>query len=114
GRLLFKRNIIYQMHGLVSLRGDKVNNKLLYLIEKLTCFLSTKIYSVSESLRQAAIKNNYCKPSKIVTINNGTINGIDFDKKFNRDLLIKNQIREIPQDTFVIGFLGRVSQDKGI
>src|SRR5690606_28120263 len=25
GRLLFKRNIIYQMHGLVSLRGDKVN-----------------------------------------------------------------------------------------
>ena len=46
-RILFKKNIIYQMHGLVSSYGNNVNKGLLYWMERLTCFLSTQIFAVS-------------------------------------------------------------------
>lgn len=115
-RILFKNKIIYQMHGLVSSYGNKVKKGFLFYLEKFTCILSTHIFAVSNSLMELAIVNNYCKRKKISVIHNGTINGIDYENKFNPSLISKNnyKLNEIIKNKFVVGFVGRLSLDKGI
>ncbi|WP_026452204.1 glycosyltransferase [Aequorivita capsosiphonis] len=115
-RVLFKKNIVYQMHGLVSIRGNQVEKGLLYHMEKLTCTLATKIFAVSKSIRDFAIENEYTSIDKISVIENGTINGIEYHTRFNPKNILKN-VKNLDQKTenkFVIGFVGRVSDDKGI
>ena len=58
--------------------------------------------------------------NKIKVLLNGSINGIDADKIFNPSLFNKKvriEMRnkyKIPEDSLVIGFVGRVVRDKGI
>jgi len=116
-RLLLHKKIIYQMHGLVSASGNTPKKNIVYYFEKATCKLATKIFAVSWSLRQFAIDNNYCAADKIEVIGNGTINGIDFECKFNPEKTGKNDKyikKETIQNKFVIGFVGRINCDKGI
>ena len=115
-RLLFKKNIIYQMHGLVSAYGNNVQKGFSYVLERITCSFSTQIFAVSESLKEFAIENKYCIPKKISVIASGSINGIDFKDKFNFNKVNRNRINlgEITKNKFVIGFVGRLNMDKGI
>src|SRR5690606_2904346 len=103
----------YQMHGLVSTDGEKPRKNLIYWIEKITCLLATHVFSVSNSLRDYAIKYKYCSEKKIRVINNGTINGIDFETKFNPELIHSVKTKEL-ESKFIIGFVGRLTKDKGI
>jgi|SRR5690606_16336011 len=112
-RFLLKKIIIYQMHGLVSTEGEKSKKNLMYWIERFTCLLATHIFAVSNSLMEFAIEHNYCSRDKIRVINNGTINGIDFEKKFN-PTLIQQHIDVNLESKFVVGFVGRITHDKGI
>lgn len=116
GRILFIRNIIYQMHGLVSVEGNNVRRGLMYQIEKFTCSLATKIFAVSNSLKEFAVENNYCGIEKISVIQNGTINGIDYLNKFNPNVIAKSieTLNQKAFNKFVVGFVGRLVDDKGI
>tara|TARA_R110000772_G_scaffold176248_1_gene287969 strand:- start:10 stop:1092 length:1083 start_codon:yes stop_codon:yes gene_type:complete len=115
-KLLFKKNVIYHMHGLVSIEGHNVNKGLMFYIEKITCSLATKIFAVSESLRVVAVANNYCPPKKISVIKNGTINGIDYLNKFNPKIIEKDKekLNGLVTKKFIIGFAGRLLEAKGI
>jgi len=115
GRLLFKKNIIYQMHGLVSARGNTVQKGILYRMEKLTCSLATQVFAVSKSLKDFAIENKVCKADKITVIENGTINGIDFQNRFNPENITKDEsVKNLINGRFTIGYVGRLSEEKGI
>jgi len=117
GRLSSQRIIIYQMHGLVSARGNISQKASIFFIERLTCLLATKIYAVSESIMLFAIKNKYCRREKISVIGNGSINGIDYANRFNPDKIDSKKKylnRNDVKNKFVIGFVGRISVDKGI
>lgn len=117
GKLAFQKNIIYQMHGLVSSNGNEVSKGLFYFIEKTTCTIADRVFAVSPSLREFAISNKYCKKSKIKVIANGTINGIDWKNKFNlKKINYKNKYlsKTLKQSNFIIGFVGRIHFDKGI
>lgn len=116
-KLTFQKNIIYQMHGLVSLEGNRVHKNLIYYLEKATCYLSTHIFAVSSSLKEAAVINGFCNENKIEVVGNGTINGIDWQNKYKPDnipdrnkYLNDNELK----NKFVVGFIGRICQDKGI
>lgn len=116
-KLIFKKNIIYQMHGLISSDGESAKKTLIYYIEKTTCFLVDKVYAVSNSLKDFAVSNNYCSFKKISVIGHGTINGIDFDNKFNPELIDENKnylSSQLIENVFVIGYIGRITIDKGI
>jgi glycosyltransferase involved in cell wall biosynthesis len=116
-KILLKKNVIYQMHGLISSNGTSVKKSIIYYLEKITCMLVDRIYAVSYSLKDFAITNNYCCESKISVICNGSINGIDFKKKFNPDLIEKKNkylSDDLIDNRFVIGYIGRLSIDKGI
>ena len=116
GRLTFQKNIIYQMHGLVS--GGSTKKGLMYFIEKITCSLSTKVFAVSNSLKDFAIENGYVTRNKISVIGNGSINGIDYNGRFNPLKANKEKYRgllkSITPSDFVVGFVGRINHDKGI
>lgn len=115
-RVLNKKIIIYQMHGLVSASGNTVQKGLLYFMEKLTCSLSTQIYAVSKSLKEFAVEHKFCKENKIAVVANGTINGIDFNNQFNPNNIEKeiDLLENISKEYFVVGFVGRLAKDKGI
>lgn len=115
GKFLFKKNIIYQMHGLVSARGNTVQKGILYRMEKLTCILATQVFAVSKSLKDFAIENKVCKADKITVIENGTINGIDFQNRFNPENITKDEsVKNLINGRFTIGYVGRLSEEKGI
>lgn len=115
GKILLKKNIIYQMHGLVSARGNTVQKGILYRMEKLTCSLATQVLAVSESLKNFAIVNKICKAEKISVIEKGTINGIDFQNRFNPENIIKDEsVKNLNNGRFTIGYVGRLSEEKGI
>jgi glycosyltransferase involved in cell wall biosynthesis len=115
-RFLFKKNIIYQMHGLVSASGNNVKKGFTYMLERITCSLSTQIFAVSKSLKEFAIEHNFCKLIKISVIENGTINGIDFKSQFNPRNISSTrfELEKLSANKFVIGFVGRLLKDKGI
>ncbi|RFC54782.1 glycosyltransferase family 4 protein [Brumimicrobium aurantiacum] len=115
GKFLFKKNIIYQMHGLVSARGNTVQKGILYRMEKLTCSLATQVFAVSKSLKNFATENKVCKADKITVIENGTINGIDFQNRFNPENITKDEsVKNLINGRFTIGYVGRLSEEKGI
>lgn len=117
GKLALQKNIIYQMHGLVSAKGDEASKGLMYVIEKMTCTLVDEIFCVSKSLMKFAIEKKYCSQKKIKVIKNGTINGIDSEGKFNIkniDITSYPNVRNRVKGKFVIGFIGRINEDKGI
>jgi glycosyltransferase involved in cell wall biosynthesis len=115
-KILLKKNIIYQMHGLVSASGNDVQKGLLYSMEKLTCSLSNHIFAVSESLKDFAVEHTFCKQNKISVIENGSINGIDFQEQFNPENIFRTNpvLNNLTVEKFVIGFVGRLVKDKGI
>ncbi|WP_224490277.1 glycosyltransferase [Robertkochia flava] len=114
-RLLFRKNIIYHMHGLISSRGNKIDKGLMFYLEKLTCKLSHKVLAVSPSLQRLAIENSICSASKIKVIGKGSINGIDTNERFNPENVVSTQFSYLRDSgKFVIGFIGRLNEDKGI
>lgn len=117
-KILFKKNVVFHLHGLVSVNGNKMQKGLTFYLEKLSLILADKVISVSPSLMNFCIDNNLVSPDKIEVFENGTINGVDFNDKFNfskYDERVNNLRSEFNlQNKFIIGFLGRVNKDKGI
>jgi glycosyltransferase involved in cell wall biosynthesis len=118
GRVLGHPNIIFHLHGLVSLKFNVPQKGLTLLMERVPLLLSHKVICVSKSLAQLCIDNHYISAKKIVTLAQGSINGIDYAEKFNPNRLrsdtAKLQKELKLEDKFVIGFLGRLNVDKGI
>lgn len=115
-RVLFRKNIIFHLHGLVSVNGGVLKKDLTYYFERLSFLLAHKVISVSPSLKDFCVENKLISQDKIHVIHNGTINGIDCEYKFNIDkvscLGLKKSLNI--ENKFIIGFLGRVTWDKGI
>lgn len=110
---------IYFRHGLVYETSTGFKRKLLISIDKLTSKLATQIVCVSPSVCRRSLEDKLNKEEKQVILSRGTCNGVDTDR-FNRssiDLSIKFELKRIlniPEDSFVIGYTGRLVRDKGI
>jgi glycosyltransferase involved in cell wall biosynthesis len=118
GRLLRHRHIVFHLHGLVSLKWDKLKPGLTLFMEKVPLKLAHKVLCVSQSLETLCIKNRIVSAEKITTLNHGSINGIDTIHRFNPTKLnevsskLKGELQA--HDMFVLGFLGRMNGDKGL
>jgi glycosyltransferase involved in cell wall biosynthesis len=117
-RLARHKRIIFHLHGLVSLRLNKIEKGLIYFVERVPFRLSHQVLCVSNSLAQYCVNKSLVKEEKIRVIANGSINGIDFEKKFNPKLVSpKSRIlrQELKlEDRFVVGYVGRMTGDKGL
>jgi glycosyltransferase involved in cell wall biosynthesis len=111
---------VYHMHGLRYSAAYGWKRRLLSMLEKLTCRLATQVFCVSQSVRAASVKEGICAEGKIKVLVNGSINGVDARARFNpakfddAALLSARRRFGIPSDGLTIGFMGRITRDKGI
>lgn len=110
---------IYFRHGLVYETSTGLKRELLILMDKLAARLATKIVCVSPSVYKRSLEDGLNKETKQIVLLKGTCNGIDI-RRFNKSnirqeilLKLKSQLG-IAEDSFVIGFTGRLVRDKGI
>jgi glycosyltransferase involved in cell wall biosynthesis len=111
---------IYFRHGLMFETSRGFKRFLLVQIEKFTGFLSDKVVCVSDSILKNSNKLKLSEKHKNIVLNNGTCNGIDAKGKFNPDLIDMERVNTIRNslgiktNDFVVGFIGRLVNDKGI
>ena len=109
---------IYGQWGIryVSLRGFK--RSFFWLIERITCAFSTKVFAQSPKNVQLNIKKHLCNKNKVDIVGiGGTIgfnaNIFDFRKKELWNDEVRRELN-ISDDDFVFGFVGRIHKDKGV
>lgn len=103
--------------GIRFLGFSGMKGKIICSIEKVSCRLATHIRSTSEKNRQIAISHKMYKPEKCVVLGKGGTVGVDLTLyDLSRKAEWKAETREkynISDDSFVYGFSGRISLDKG-
>ena len=110
---------LHTVAGMPLLEQAGFKRMVLNFVEKLTYSCATKVYPNSFKLRDIIIKNEYCPPTKLKVLANGSSNGIDtsyFDSThFSEDQ--KSSLKQelgIKSSDFVFIFVGRIVSDKGI
>jgi glycosyltransferase involved in cell wall biosynthesis len=114
------KNNIYVRHGLFYETKIGFRLKMFKIFEKTVSFFSTKVICVSKSILEKSISDNLTNPNKLIMINKGSFNGIDTKVKFNPSNYTNEIVQNlknrycISKNDFVIGYVGRLSKDKGI
>lgn len=110
---------IYMLRGLRLETARGVGFLVLRLAEQLAARASHSVLAVSASLRAKAIELKIAPPSKIVVLGRGSSNGVDISA-FSREHFTDLELRELSMrlglkpGVPVIGFVGRLSIDKGL
>lgn len=113
-----KLKTIFTLRGLRSetLKGFKY--RLIKNMETLSCSLADKVIVISPSLRDHAIKEGILSDKKGVVIGLGSSNGININRFTNKMTLSEvSKMRvahNIPAQSLVYGYVGRIVVDKGI
>jgi glycosyltransferase involved in cell wall biosynthesis len=112
-------NRYYTLHGLRFETLTGWRRQLLMLSERLACSLAHRIICVSQSVREQAIAFGLTSSDRTIVLASGSCDGID-NMQFAPSPEIRSQAVEvrqrlgIPEHAPVIGFVGRLTRDKGI
>lgn len=110
---------IYLIHGLrlETMRGF---SRLIYkFIEKIACAMSTDVIAVSPSLRTLLIREGIVPRHKVHIVGHGSTNGVNLNVFQSRNLGPTEKEHELAKIGLtlgvpVIGFVGRLTADKGL
>jgi glycosyltransferase involved in cell wall biosynthesis len=110
---------VYTVHGLrlETVRGWK--RFVLGLAERAACANAQRVRFVSPSLREKAIELGLVAPEKAFVVASGTSNGVDVERfrstpeRTTAARGLRGSLN-IPANAPVIGFVGRLTRDKGI
>ena len=109
---------LYCQWGLVYVGFEGIKRQVFKAIEKIVCKLSTWIEPDSVSNLNFAHEENLYPQTKGSVIWNGSACGINLEKfDISQKIKYRKDIREkynFPEDSFVYGFVGRITKDKGI
>jgi glycosyltransferase involved in cell wall biosynthesis len=117
--LVGAKNRIFTLHGLLSDTQMGVKKMIIANVERISCSIAKKIFVVSPSLLEHAVKRRILKREKSICLGMGSSNGVDINlfQKSSKTILQSIELKkthDIKEDDFVIGFVGRISKDKGI
>ena len=111
------KNRVYGCWGLRFETEKGLKRSILILMEWTTAKLATKVIYISNSLYTAASKNGIAQKNKAVFIRKGSSNGLDltFFNRPNIDSALRSDLISLYklENCLVIGFVGRVSEQKG-
>ena len=111
---------IYHQHGLPLMTATGLRRRILGWAERTTCRLAHQIICVSNSLREVLIEKRLCPPEKVKVLAHGSIDGVDAHTRFDPariSIQSAQRVRagyQIPEDALVLGFVGRITRDKGV
>lgn len=110
---------IYTLHGLPLETAAGLKRKLLWAVERLTFKAASHRLIVSKSLAERAEELSICRKEEYRILADGSACGVD-RSRFNSAAKTPESIAhakanlDIPQDAVVVGFVGRITPDKGI
>lgn len=119
GAALRVPNRVYMLRGLRLETATGVGFAVLRFAEQVAARASHRVLAVSTSLRAKAIELNVAPASKIVVLGRGSSNGVDI-AAFSRARYALSELQELSlrlglkPGVPVIGFVGRMSVDKGL
>ena len=111
---------LYTVRGLPHVTATGLTRMLLVNSERLACSFAQRVIVVSKSVMQELADCRIGKQSKMKVACSGAAQGVEAKIRFNPanvDSVETNRIRNtlgIPENSFVIGFVGRLTVDKGI
>jgi glycosyltransferase involved in cell wall biosynthesis len=109
----------YTLRGLRFETTTGVKRRLLIFAERLACFFAHRVICVSKSVRENAIASRLTSPERTVVFGSGSSNGVDASRfaptpeLIKRAATLRSELGIFPQ-TPVVGFVGRLTGDKGI
>ena len=109
----------YSLLGLRCETTTGFKRRLLLITERIACACAHRVICVSESLRQKAIELGILSADKTVVLGAGSYTGVDPERFTPTAEAIgrARRIRQgmgIPEEAPVVGFVGRLTKDKGI
>lgn len=108
----------YHCMGFRYLGFSGISKYIFKFIEKITCMFSTNIECVSKSNLELGIEEKLFNERKATVVFHGSTGGVDLNRfNFSRRQIYRGKYRlnyKITTDTFVYGFVGRITKDKGI
>jgi glycosyltransferase involved in cell wall biosynthesis len=109
----------YSVIGLRCETTTGFKRKLLVLTERVACLCAHRVICVSESMRQKAIDLGIVDASRTVVLASGSYAGVDPERFAPTPEVLRHadQLRRnlgIPPEAPVVGFVGRLTRDKGI
>lgn len=110
---------VYTLHGLRLETTTGLKRRLLMAMERIACSNAQYVRCVSQSVRDRAIQLKLVEDKKSYVVGRGSSNGVDFElfRKTAKRIGEARELRQklgIPQESPVIGFVGRFTRDKGI
>lgn len=108
----------YHLMGFRYLGEVGIRKKVLKVLEKISCCLSTSIECVSKSNLELGVSEKIFKRDKAVVVWNGSTGGVDLERfSIAKREQWRTEIRSklgYKDSDFVYGFVGRVTKDKGV
>jgi glycosyltransferase involved in cell wall biosynthesis len=104
---------IYLLRGLKLETAKGFKRRVLLAAERLASCCAHVVVCNSPSLREQAIGLGIAPASKLVLLGGGSSNGVDRFRFAPGPTLMRQQLG-IPLDAQVIGFVGRLTRDKGV
>ncbi len=110
---------VYMLRGLRLETAHGLKRVLLRITEHLASGCANKVVCVSESLRQACKNMRLAPADKILVLANGSSNGVDCSR-FRIDEVTRKEGQSlramlgVPEKAPVVGFIGRLTRDKGV
>lgn len=107
---------IYHIFGFPFETAKGIARRLLIFIERVSATCATNVLPISQSIAQVCLNNKITKPKKLCRDYALTIGGVDmcrFDPAIVKSDRLKQDLG-IDDSNIVIGFVGRITRDKGI
>jgi glycosyltransferase involved in cell wall biosynthesis len=104
---------VYMLRGLKLERSTGFKRSILLAAERLACACAHVVLCNSESLRAEALAVGLAPAHKLIVLGQGSSIGVDVEH-FSPGSSTVRETFGIPQDVPVVGFVGRLTRDKGL
>jgi glycosyltransferase involved in cell wall biosynthesis len=104
---------VYFLRGLKLETCAGIKRRILLVTERLASACSHAVLCNSDSLRNQAIALGVASRSKLRLLGSGSSNGVDIER-FHPGSNSLRDLLGIPRDAHVVGFVGRLTRDKGV
>lgn len=104
---------VYLLRGLKLETASGLKRRILLAAERLAAACAHAVLCNSESLRAQALELRVAPPAKLRLLGDGSSNGVDVDR-FSPGPCDVRELLGLPRDALVVGFVGRLSRDKGV
>jgi glycosyltransferase involved in cell wall biosynthesis len=104
---------VYMLRGLKCETAAGLKRKLLFAAERLASACAHVVLCNSESLRDEALALGIAPRHKLRLLGEGSSNGVDIERFSPGPSSVRSRLA-IPSNAKVVGFVGRLTRDKGL